>query len=82
MDGPAPRATRSPGMAPTRVIDLALVLYGLVTGILAVAAGVLATPSLARPTVIIVAVVASLLGNSLLRWLLPRSRSSSPVRYS
>jgi hypothetical protein len=59
-----------------------LVLYGLASGILAVAAGALVPPSLTLATVAVIAVVASLVGDWLLSWLLPAANRSDHVRYS
>jgi hypothetical protein len=78
VERPDPRADRSQGTSPVQRFDLPLLLYGLASGILAVAAGSLTAPSLSAVTTIAVAVLAIVVGDPFLRRLLPLPPPTGP----
>jgi hypothetical protein len=83
LKGPEPTARSSAAVTLLhKVLDVQVLVYGLTVGILAVVAGALVDRSGSLLVTATIAVVGSLLGDPLLKRLLPVPPSPDPARYS
>jgi hypothetical protein len=81
VEGPDGRVRRLPRVVPHASV-LALVLYGLAAGILAVTAGSLIGTRFSLLATTLIALAAIRFGDPLLGWLLPLARPAEAQRHS